>query len=280
MKKIITAILFFGLSLTAIAAQKTSLQDAFAKLEASSDGRLGIAAINTANNQIIHYRADEKFPMASTVKLVVVGAILHNSMKNPALLKERIRYKKSQLATWGPITEKHVAEGMTVEELCSAAISYSDGTAMDLLVNKLGGAQPINQFARSLQDPHYHLRADNDTEASTTTPEAMRNTLQKLAINNSLGPKEQGLLQKWLKANTTGDLRIRAGVPNGWVVGDKTGSGATHGTTNDIAVIWPPQNRPPIVLAIYYTSDKESAKKRTDLLASVTRVILSSKEFT
>jgi hypothetical protein len=47
------------------------------------------------------------------------------------------------------------------------------------------------------------------------------------------------VLTGWMRDNTTGGELIRAGVPDGWIVGDKTGSGG-YGTRNDIAVLWPP----------------------------------------
>ena len=80
-------------------------------------------------------------------------------------------------------------------------------------------------------------------------------------------------IMTWMKDNTTGDFRIRTGVPKGWVVADKTGSG-DYGITNDIAIIWPP-NCAPIVVAIYFIQNKKDAPHREDIVASATRLILS-----
>ena len=41
---------------------------------------------------------------------------------------------------------------------------------------------------------------------------------------------------------------MRAGVPSDWQVGDKTGMGA-HGSTNDVAILWPPGHAPVLVAA-------------------------------
>ena len=80
-------------------------------------------------------------------------------------------------------------------------------------------------------------------------------------------------LQVWLKNNTTGNATIRAGVPNGWIVGDKTGSG-DYGTRNDIGIIWP-EKCSPIVVAIYTTQNKKDAISRDDVIASATRILIS-----
>lgn len=78
-------------------------------------------------------------------------------------------------------------------------------------------------------------------------------------------------LVAWLRGNKVGDKRIRAGVPAGWAVGDKTGTG-DYGTTNDAGVIWP-TSRAPIVLAVYYTQTRADARAKDDVIASVARIV-------
>jgi beta-lactamase class A len=172
---------------------------------------------------------------------------------------------------------------MTISELCAAAISYSDNTAMNLLTRKLGGPPGLNSFARSIKDDHFNLnhwwpdeaRASPKSTDDSTTPAAMEASLYKLALNDGLAPEQQAKLLSWLKNNVTGDARIRAGVPKGWAVGDKTGTGFNYGSTNDIAIIWP-SHCAPIVVAIYYSSDKKEAPKREDVIASATRILINS----
>jgi len=259
------------------------VQNELAQLEASSGGRLGLSAINTGNNQRIQYRAEERFPMGCTSKLMGVAAILKKSMTNKLLLQEKITYKKEDLTNWDPVTEKHLADGMTISELCAAAISVSDNTAMNLLAKKIGGPQGLNAFARSIGDDHFKLdhmwpeeaMASPDSLDDSTTPAAMEKSLQKFALGDVLAPSQREKLLIWLKNSNTGDARIRAGVPKNWIVGDKTGTGFYYGTTNDIAIIWPPQC-PPIVVAIYYSHNKKQAHKREDIIASATRIVMNA----
>ena len=72
----------------------------------------------------------------------------------------------------------------------------------------------------------------------TTSPDAVLATWQRILLGTVLSPASRALLTGWLVANTTGDTRLRAGLPRGWKVGDKTGTGA-NGHVNDIAIIWP-----------------------------------------
>ena len=266
-------------------AQDSSIQKKLAQLEASSGGRIGLAALDTTNNNLFQYHANERFPTGCTSKVIGVATILKQSMTNRSLLEEKITYTKKDLVNWNPVTEKHLNDGMTVNQLCAAAIEYSDNTAMNLLVKKMSGLQAMNAFARSIGDHSFRQDHDWPDEAlsgkpsdqnDSSTPDAMLKSLQKLALGDTLAPYQRELLVTWLKNNTTGNARIRAGVPKGWVVGDKTGTGYNYGITNDVAIIWPPKCAP-IVLVIYYKNNIKDAPKREDVLAEATTSVL--KEF-
>lgn len=263
--------------------QESSVQTQLAHLEALSGGRLGVSSINMGNNQRIHYRDNEYFPMGCTSKVIGVAAILKKSMSNTELLQETVKYKKSDLTNWTPITEKHVANGMTIAALCAAAISYSDNTAMNLLTKKLGGPAGLNEFARSINDKYFKLDhwwpdealASPASREDSTTPAAMEESLRKLVFGNVLATPQRELLITWLKNNVVGGARIRAGLPKNWIVGNKTGTGFHYGTTNDIAVIWPPKCAP-IVMTMYYSNNDKKAPKRDDIIASATRIVMEA----
>jgi beta-lactamase class A len=246
-------------------------QQKLAQLEKASGGRLGVFAINTANNQIIQYHADDIFPTGSTFKVIGVAAVLKKSMADPQIMRETIRISKEDLTSWSPVTEKKVGSEMSVLDLCAAAITHSDNTAITLLMKKIGGPEAVTSFARSIGDKSFSMDSIGNFQY-TSTPSAMAKTLQEIMLGEVLAQPQREQLLTWLKNNTTGNMRIRAGVPKGWIVADKTGSG-DYGTTNDIAIIWPP-NEKPIVLAIYYTHPIKDASMRPDLLAAVTKSVL------
>lgn len=256
----------------------------FMELEKIINGRLGIYALNTANGTTILFNAKERFPMGCTSKVMGVSAVLYRSMAQPGFLQKKITYQKNQLVEWSPITSQYVNNGMTIEQLSQAAISLSDNTAMDLLTEQLGGLDQINAFARSIGDKAFYLVHAWPEEAysggpgniaDSTTPYAMGESLQKLVLGNVLANPERTLLLAWMKNNLTGFARIRAGLPTDYIVADKTGTGAYYGTTNDIAIIWPPHHAP-IVIVIFFTQDhNKNATMREDVVASATRIILN-----
>ena len=275
----------FTLSVTgraADSAQVTSAEAMFAKLEGASDGRLGVSALNTANGAQIRYRADERFPFCSTFKVILVAAILARSTGIPGLMQQRVTYAQSDLAHYSPTTAKHVADGMTVAELCGAAIQYSDNTSANLLMKILGGPSSVTSFARSIGNDSFRLdRWETELNSAvpgdphdTSTPDAMARSLQSLVLGGTLPVAQRKQLEGWLRGNTTGANRIRAGIPVDWQAGDKTGSG-DYGTANDIAVLWPPA-REPIVLAVFHTQRKKDAKSRDDVIAAATRIVVGA----
>lgn len=274
---------FFSMPLLADTSpiKPNTLQEKLAKLEVDADGRIGVLATNTANNSQLAYRAEERFSMNSTAKLMVVAAILKLSVAKDYSLQQKITYQKKDLVEYSPVTKQHLNGGMTIAELCAATIMQSDNTAMNLLTRKLGGPHAVTNFARSIGDntfrldrfePEMNWRELNDLR-DTSTPAAMETSLRQLVLGDVLLESQRKQLQTWLINNTTGDARIRAGLPKGWIVGDKTGSG-DYGATNDIAVIWPPKCAP-IVLTIYFNQNKKDAPPRDDVVASVTRMLLN-----
>jgi len=260
-------------------AQTNTIQKKLTELENSFDGRIGLYAINTANHQKIEHRSQERFPIQSTFKVLAVSAILKESATTPNLLEQKMLFQNKDLVSNSPVTEKHIPDGMKISELCAAAIMYSNNTATNLLLQKLGGPKNITAFARSIHDNQFRidswepeLNSDPHNIIDTSTPKAMAKSLQKLTLGNVLTAPSRDKLIQWMKDNTTGNTRIRAGVPQGWVVADKTGTGADYGISNDIAVIWPGKCSP-LVMAIYTIQNKKDSVRRDEIIASVAHMV-------
>jgi beta-lactamase class A len=260
------------------ASVKTSAP--IAALEAETGGRIGVAALNTGSGLTVRHRADERFPFCSTFKLLAVSAILKASATEHGLLERRIAYAESDLAKYSPITSQHVGKSMTVAAICAAALQYSDNTAANLMIRLLGGPDAVTAFARSIGDERFRLdrwettlnNCEPGDPRDTTTPAAMMRDLLRATIGDLLGAPERAQLVAWMQGCKTGDKRIRAAIPAGWLVGDKTGSG-DYGTTNDVAVVWPP-DKAPIVLAIYFTQESKDAPMRDEVIAAAARAVL------
>ena len=257
-----------------------NLADEFARIERESGGRLGVAVLDTGSGTRAGHHAGDRFPMCSTFKLLASAAVLKRVDEGKEKLDRRIAFEAGDIVVNSPITQKHVGgDGMTLAEICEAAMTVSDNTAGNLILASLGGPQAITAFARSLGDPMTRLDRNEPTlnEAvpgdprDTTTPEAMLKNIQTLVLGDALSAASKEQLTKWLVGNKTGDTRMRAGLPAGWRAGDKTGAGE-RGTTNDVGVLWPPEGKP-IIVAIYLTETRRRAEKRNATLAAVGRAV-------
>jgi len=270
--------LLFAAPATSLAAAHTQL----AALEQAAGGRLGVAAWRQGSELRVAYRADERFPLASTFKAMLAGAVLARSVSQPGLLDQHVRYEKKELVTYSPLTEKHLADGMSVADLCAATLQYSDNSAANFLMTILGGPQAVTAFARSIGNTVFQLeRWETELNSAipgevrdTASPASMAHSLQQLLLGNSLPAPQRQQLDAWMRGNTTGDKRIRAGVPAGWQVADKTGSGA-YGSVNDIGVAYPASGAP-LVIAVYYTREQKNADTNQDIITAATRIVTAA----
>ena len=262
-----------------LAAKAHGADHRLTALERKHGGRLGVAMLDTGNGQRIMHRADERFLMCSTFKLLAASAILAKVDQGTEKLDRRLIFGKDVLLSHAPVTSRHVGgQGMTVAELCEAAITVSDNTAANLLLSSLGGPAAITAFARRMGDnltrldrtePELNVSSAGD-ERDTTTPGAMLADVEKLLLGDVLSGSSRDQLITWLRATSTGKDTLHAGLPAGWPIGDKTGSGA-HGERNDVAIIWPP-NRKPLLIAAYYVNPNTDDAGRNRVLAEVGRI--------
>ncbi|MCX7124479.1 MAG: class A beta-lactamase [Gammaproteobacteria bacterium] len=180
------------------------------------------------------------------------------------------------------MTSKNVKSGMTVSDLCAASLEYSDNAAVNQLMKILGGPNKVTQFARSIEDKKYFLvRWEPDLNSAiphdkrdTTTPSAMADSVQKLVLGNALNYSKRKFLQDWLRHCKTGDNRIRAGVPRGFIVADKTGTG-DYGSIGDIGVIWRTQGAP-VVLVVYVRQNEKNSHTSGKIIAQATKIVMNS----
>ena len=229
-------------------------------IEEREGGRLGAAVIDTETGWTLEHRADERFPMCSTFKLLAAAALLKRVDDGAERLDRVVAYGPGDLLDYAPIAKTHLASGgMTLADLCAAAIDWSDNTAGNLILQAMGGPAGFTQFARSLGDLVTRLdrnepglnEATPGDERDTTSPRAMAEDMRQALLGDVLSEASRLKLEAWLIDDKVGDKRLRAGLPLGWRIGDKTGSG-DHGTANTIAIIWPPE-RAPILATVYYT---------------------------
>ncbi|MFI6997109.1 class A beta-lactamase [Nocardia sp. NPDC050175] len=254
-----------------------------AALEKQYAAQIGLFAVDTGSGKTLAAGGDARFPFLSTFKGLAAAALLKAHPLDTGYFDRVIHFTPADLLSYSPVTSTKVAEGMTPAQLADAAITKSDNTAGNLLLRELGGPQALTDFLRTLGDQVSHLdrwEPDLNTaipgdERDTTTPAALAADYRAVVLGDALGAPERDRLTGWLKANTTGDKRIRAGVPAGWTTGDKTGTG-DYGCANDVAVTWPDGARAPLVIAVQSRKPAKDAEPSNDLVADVTKVVVKN----
>ncbi|MGW4062894.1 class A beta-lactamase [Amycolatopsis sp. NPDC004747] len=264
----------------ATATPATTPQPDFAPLERSFDARLGVYALDTGSGREIAHRADERFGYASTHKAFSAAAVLKKTGLDG--LAKNLSYARADLQPNSPVTEKHVATGISLRDAIDAALRYSDNTTANLLFRELGGPAGLAAALREAGDTTTHVDriepglndlAPGDVR-DTSTPRAMAGSLRAFAIGPALPPEKATVLTDLMRANTTGAALIRAGAPAGWAVADKTGTGS-YATRNDIAVVWPP-GRAPIVLAVMSSRQDKDAEHDDRLIAQAAKLVFDA----
>ncbi len=259
----------------------------FAAIERAMGGKLGVFVIDTGSGAPLAWRGDDRFPYCSSFKAPLTAFVLSKVDRRELKLDQPVRFNASDLTSYyAPVTRPHLAEGaMPLEALCVAAVEHSDNIAANALLRTVGGPAALTAWMHGHGDDGFQLAHDEPLlnhsrfgdATDTTTPRAMADSFRRFALGDVLTPASRARWTGWLVANTTGDARLRAGLPKGWRVGDKTGTwNEGWFSTVDIAIAWPPgfaqAARAPLVISGFVTDHPSTAAGET-ALAEVARQV-------
>lgn len=253
----------------------------FAPLEARHGGRLGLSAI--CEKGAVEWRGDERFVYCSTFKMYLAAATLLRVQTGEEQLDRPIPITAADMINHAPVTGPAVGRALSVQTLMQAVVEVSDNPAANLLLKALGGLEPMQNFYRSLGDTSTRVdrfepemnRLDGDKD--TITPDRSRVNMYRLFLDPAtpLSPESKEMLLGWMFSSPTGMGRIKAGVPAGWRVAHKTGTGG-YGPTNDIGLLYPPTGGP-VTIAIYYHGVRASSDAQNEaVIADATRMTLAA----
>lgn len=281
LKRLAAIWLLAGLPFQAVGAGGHLVVQAAQEAEQSLQARVGLAVLDTADGQLWQYRADERFPLASTGKALICAALL---ARGPGAMKTAWLVKEEAIQSYAPTTEDMIGKYVSAAQLCAITMRNSDNTAANGVLEMLGGPEAITSFLRSVGDTETRLdrnepflnEATPGDPRDTTTPQAMVQTLQRLVLGDALNPPSRDRLIDWLRHNEVSGPLLRAGVPESWTVADRTGAGG-FGTRGVVAVMWPPE-RAPLVAAVYITETKASMDNRNAAIATIGKAIAAAVE--
>ncbi|MEM7665104.1 MAG: class A beta-lactamase [Pseudomonadota bacterium] len=236
-------------------------------IEAAGNGTLGAELYDTGTGQSLGINQDRRFGHCSSFKLSLAAMVLARHASGTADADSRVTWGEDDLMFVSPFTTTRLGDGATLRELAEATQKYSDNAAANVLLRELGGPPALTAFWRSVGDEISRLDriepALNNVPVTetrdTTTPAAMARTVAALTFGDVLPETERALLRQWMIDTPTGANRVRAGLPEKWIAGDKTGTSIWPGMGSlyvDIGFVQPPSKedkpRAPLTFATYF----------------------------
>lgn len=258
-------------------------RDPLAELEARLGGRLGVCVIDASGRVLVARRDAERFALCSTFKWALAAKVFAEVDRGNLALNQEVTFTEKDLLDYAPVTRAQVGRGrMTVEALTMAAVSVSDNTAANLLLDRIGGPARLTQFLRERGDRVTRLDRNEPTLNSnepgdprdTTTPQAMAGLMRTLLLGDAISTESRERLLSYMLTSPTGKDRLRAGFPKSYRVADKTGTGG-NGAVNDVAVVWPP-NHAPLLVACYMSESHSALPTLASGHAEVGRLVAKS----
>lgn len=260
-------------------------------IEAAGNGTLGVEIHDTANTMAVGINRDRRFGHASSFKLSLAALLLQRHAAGTVNADKQVMWTEADMIAHAPFTRERIGRGATLRELARAAQITSDNPAANILLRQLGGPAALTAFWRSIGDEvsrvdHYEPEMNIVPAAEfrdTTTPAAMARTVAKLIYGDVLPQAERAELKSWMIATETGLRRVRAGLPEGWIAGDKTGTSGLIGGTEynyvDIGFAEGPKGQPPITFACYFRARQTEASMQPIGELTLARVGKVIKEF-
>lgn len=248
-------------------------------LEDEHDVSIGVSATDGFTE--IGHRDEERFGYASTIKVFLGAAFL---ISVPiAERQQTVTWTQADLDTAGhaPMTTDHLPTGATISELAEAAVRLSDNAATNLVLERIGGPEAVQELLRDCGDQetnmtnfepklNYVVPGSHD---NTTTPTSYNDALRCVFEGNVITDSDSTLLSNWMSDNATGDGLIRAGLPQGWTVLDKSGGSDTG--RNDIGLVIRPDDEP-IYLTMLTLSEAGSGTPSDGIIAEAARIVLAA----
>ena len=287
--RIVLAVLGLGSALAiqspAFALDADILSRSVQEEEKRLGARIGVAVIDTKDGTRWNHRGDERFPLNSTHKAFTCAAFLNKVDKSQLALNQTVSVAPASLVPYSPVIEKYVApQTISLDEVCRAAVSYSDNTAGNVITDAIGGPSAFTSFMQSIGDNKTRLdrkepelnEATPQDARDTTTPNAIAESLRKIIRGDALTVPSKTLLVGWMVQDKVADALLRAAIPKTWTIADKSGAGG-HGSRSIVAVIWP-DSRAPVIVGVYITQTVASMSESNAAIARMGKALAEALE--
>jgi beta-lactamase class A/beta-lactamase class A VEB len=228
--------------------------------------------------------------MQSVFKFHIALAVLSEVDKGKLSLNQEIKIMKNELLPndiWSPLRDENPKGGtFTVEKLIQYAVSQSDNTACDELINLIGTPKTVEEYFRKngIHDIQITYN-EKDMQAkwenmflNWTTPKAASATLKMFYENknNLMSKASYDFFWKTNIETATGANRIKGQLPKGTVVAHKTGWSGTNketgitATVNNIGIVFLPDGKY-FIISVFVAESKEDFDTNERIIADIAK---------
>jgi beta-lactamase class A len=263
------------------------LQKQIEQIASLAKGRVGVAAEVLETGESVSLNLHEHFPMQSVYKLPIGMAVLAQVEGGKLRLEQKVQVEKRHFVHRGqlsPIRDKNPnGVELSLAELLRFAVSESDGTASDVLL-ELIGAEAVNKYLNQLGineivvvNSEREIGQDWETQyRNWASPAGSLQLLRCLHERRGISEQSQQLLLKFMTETPTSANRLKGLLPQTAVIAHKTGTSGSNGkvtaATNDIGLITL-ANGQHVAIAVFVTDSPANLVTREKVIAQIAKAI-------
>lgn len=270
-------------------AQQTSLDKKINMIVKGKNATVGISVLGIENGFTYTKNAEKKLPMQSVFKFHIAATVLDKVDKGKLSLEQKIMLTPQNLMknTWSPLREKYGEGGVeiTLAEVLEATVAKSDNNGCDIMLNLLGGTEPVQKFIDSkgikgFQIKFSEAQMHQDWSAqyeNYSTMNSATTLLKKFYDGKLLSKKSTDYLMKVMLTTSTGVKKLIEQLPKNTPVARKTGSSGKNdagltGAENEIAIVTLPNGKH-YAIAVFVSNSMESEETNCKMISDISKVV-------
>jgi beta-lactamase class A len=250
-------------------SERERVEEALGEARQQIEGYGGVAGVYVRDldgNWGYGVRPDEQFFTASTIKVPIMVAVYRKVDQGDLEFSQEVEIKKEDWAAGaGWLQWEKAGTKQTVGDLLLLMMTQSDNVAANVLVRLVGGADHVNEVARSLGAENTLLYQKVSSERAAvpeldnrTTPRDMATMVQKIAEGKAASDKSCGYMIELMNLNEL-DWWLDAGLPYDVYAANK--AGWLYEVYDDVGIV-KAGDRPYVVaiLSKYGTGDGDQGR--------------------
>ncbi|MDJ0618206.1 MAG: serine hydrolase [Calothrix sp. MO_192.B10] len=185
----------------------------------------GIFLVDLDNGSYVDINAAASFPAASTIKIPILVAFFQDVDTGKIRLDESLTLQPEMIAGGsGDMKSKKPGTQFTALEVATKMMIISDNTATNMLIERMGGMEMLNQRFRSwgLRTTAIRNLLPDLEGTNTTSPKELASLMSMVSKGNLVSMRSRDRILDIMRRNTRNHL-LPKGLGKGATIAHKTG---------------------------------------------------------